>query len=120
MSTVTLGKLHGMRVPRAVKVDVVSAGLLTALLAGVVVAANAISAAVGSDGASEAALLWAVVFAALVLCVRRVGLVAHALLRAWAAWKDRVDSGATGSVTALMNRDTRLLYDVEVSRARNY
>lgn len=118
MSTITLDRLHGLRISRSIKVDVVSAGLLTALLAAVVFAVNGIVSATGSDNVSHDVLLWALIFAALALCVRRVGIVAHVLLRALSAWKQRVDSGVTGTAAALTARDVRMVYQVEVARAR--
>lgn len=120
MSTMTLNRLHGFRLPRTTKVDVLSAGLLTALMAAVVVGVDEVMSVLGDGSAPSGELLWAAVFVVLAFGARRVGFVAHALLRTWNAWQERVDGGFSGTARALTDRDVRLLYQVEIAKARGF
>lgn len=118
MSAITLNKVHGFRVSRTAKVDVLSAGLLTALMAAIVVGANQLVSVLGDGSAPDSALMWVAVFGVLAFGARRVSVLARALLLAWNAWKQRVDSDFSGTAQALTDRDVRLMYQVEIARAR--
>lgn len=120
MSTTTWNRGHGFWLPRTTKVDVLSAGLLTALMAAVVVGADEAASVLGGGSAPSGELLWAAVFVVLVFGARRVGFAARLLLRAWNSWQERVDGGFSGTARALTDRDVRLLYQVEIAKARGF